>query len=116
MLPPKEEEWKLMTDQDPHPDPVAGDSGHGTMTVEAETVADDEELIGAEGGTDENPSTQHCSDVEWNDEDLLIEINDENITVHQTPAAASTPVPISNESEMLLPPELPGGKNPCVMA
>ena len=110
----KEEEWKLMADQDPRPDLVAGDSGHGTMTVEAETVADDEELIGAVGGTDEKPSTQHCSDVKWNDEDLLIEINDENVTVHQTLAAASTPVPISNESEMLSPPELPGGKKPCI--
>ena len=115
VLPPKQEEWKLMADQDPCPDSVAGDSGHGTMTVEAETVADDEELIRAVGGTDENPFTQHCSDVEWNDKDLLIEINDENVTVHQTPAAASTPVPISNENEMPSPPELPGGKKPCIL-
>ena len=49
----------------------------------------------------------NTSDVEWNDEDLLIEIND-NITVHQTPAASSTPVPVLNESEMLSPPESPG--------
>ena len=103
-----------MADQHPHPDSVAGDSGHGTMTVEAETVADNEELIRAVGGTDENPSTQHCSDVQWNDEDLLIEINEENITIHQTPAAASIPVPVLNDSEMLSPPELPGGKKPCV--
>ena len=103
-----------MADQHPHPDSVAGDSGHGTMTVEAETVADNEELIRAVGGTDENPSTQHCSDVQWNDEDLLIEINEENITIHQTPAVASIPVPVLNDSEMLSPPELPGGKKPCV--
>ena len=103
-----------MADQQPHPDSVAGDSGHGTMTVEVETVTDDEELIGAVGGTDESPSTKHCSDVKWNDEDLLIEINDENIIVHQTPAATLTPVPVSNESEILLPPELPGGKKPCL--
>ena len=82
MLLPKEDERKLMPDQDPCPDSVVGDSGHGTMTVEAETVTDDEELIRAVGGTDENPSTQHCSDVEWNDKDLLIEINDENIIIH----------------------------------
>ena len=71
-----------MADQDPCPDSVAGDSGHGTMTVKAETIAGDEELIAAVGGTDENPSTQHCSDVKWNDKDLLIEINDENITIY----------------------------------
>ena len=114
ILPPNEEEWRLMADQDPHPDSVARDSGHGTMTAEAETVADDEELIRAAGGIDENLSTQHCSDVEWNDEDVLIEINDENVTVHQTPVAASTPVHVSNESEMLSPPESPGGKKPCI--
>ena len=104
-----------MADHNPYPDSVAGDSEHGTMTmtVEAEPVADNEELIGAVGGTDENPSTQHCSDIKWNDECLLIEINDENITIHQTPAASLTPVPISNESEMLSPPELPRDKKPC---
>ena len=114
ILPPKEEERSLMADQDPHPDSVAGDSGHGTMAAEVETITDDEELIRAVGGIDENPSTQHCSYVEWNDEDLLIEINDENVTVHQTPAAASTPVHISNESEILSPPELLGGKKLCI--
>ena len=114
MLPLQEDEWKLMSDQDPHPDSVAGDSGHGTMTVEAESVTDDEELVRAVEGTDENPSTQHCSDVKWNDEDLLIEINDENITIHRTPATVLTPVPVSNESQMLLPPESPGGMKLCV--
>ena len=114
VLPPQEDEWKLMADPDPRPDSVAGDSGHRTITVEAVTVADNEGLIGAVGGTDENPSTQHCSDVKWNDEDLLIEINDENVTIHRTPATALTPVPVSNESEMLSPPELPGGKKPCI--
>ena len=82
VLPPQEDEWKLMADQDPHFDSVAGDPGHETMIVEPEPVADNEELIRAVGGTDENPSTQHCSDVKWNDKDLLTKINDENITVH----------------------------------
>ena len=45
ILPPKEEDWRLMADEDPCPDSVAGDSGHGTMTAKAETVADNEELI-----------------------------------------------------------------------
>ena len=81
VLPNQEDEWKLMADQDLCPDSVAEDSGHGTMTVKAETVADDEEFIRAVGGTDDNSSTQHCSYVKWNDEDLLIEINDENVTV-----------------------------------
>ena len=44
-----------MADQDPCPDSVAGRSGHGTMTVKTEPVAENEELIGAVGGTDENP-------------------------------------------------------------
>ena len=63
------------------------DSGHRTMTmtVETEPVADNEELIGDIEGNDENSSTQYCSDVKWNDEDLLIEINNENITIHQPP-------------------------------
>ena len=100
-----------MADQDLCPDSVAG---HGTMTVKAETIADDEESIRPVGGTDENPSTQYCSDVKWNDKDLLIEINDENVTVHQTPAAALTPVRLLNKSEMLWPPESTGGKKLCV--
>ena len=75
-------EWKLMADQDPCADSVAGDSGHGTMTVKTELNTDNEELVRAVGRTNKNPSTQHCSDVKWNDKDLLIEISDENITVH----------------------------------
>ena len=100
-FPSKEDEWRLMADQDPCPESVAGDSGHGTMamTAETESITDNEELIGAVGGTDENILTQHCSDIEWNEEDPLIEINDENINVHQTPAASSTPVPVSTESK-----------------
>ena len=109
----QENNWRLMADQDPHPDSVAGESGHGTMTIETEPVTDNEELIGAVGGTDENSSTQHHSDIEWNDEDLLIEINDENVTIHQTPAASLTPVPVLNKSEMLSPQESPGAKKPC---
>ena len=51
---------ELMADQDPHPESVAGDSGHGTMAMTAETepVTDNEELIGAVGGTDESIPTQ----------------------------------------------------------
>ena len=84
------------------------------MTAEADTIADDEELIRGVGGIGENPSTQHCSGVEWNDKDILIEINDENITVHWAPAAALTPVCASNESEMLSPPESSGQKKLCI--
>ena len=115
VLSSQEDKWKPMADQDPHPESVTGDSGHGTMTmtVETEPVADNKELIRAVGGTDENPSTQPCSDIEWNDEDLLIETNNENVTTHRTPAASLTPVPVSNKSEMLSPPELPEGKKPC---
>ena len=52
------------------------------MTDEIKPVTGNEELIGAMGGTEEDISTRHCSDVEWNEEDPLIEINDENVTVH----------------------------------
>ena len=112
----QEDEWRLMEDQDPHPESVAGDSGHGTMatTDEIEPVTGNEELIGAGGGTEENTFTRHCSDVEWNEEDPLIEINDENITIHQTPATSSTPVPVSTKSKMFSPPESPGGKKTCL--
>ena len=81
--PSQEDEWKLMADQDPHPESVAGDSGHRTMAMSAETepVTDTEKLIGAVGGTDENISTGYCSDIEWKEEDPLMEINDENITI-----------------------------------
>ena len=72
----QEDEWRLMVNQDPHPDSVAGDSGHGTMatTAETEPVASNEELIGAMGGTDKNISTEYCSDIKWKEEDILIEI------------------------------------------
>ena len=104
-----------MVNQDPCSGSVAGDSGHGTMpmTAETEPVSGNEELIGAMGGTDENPSTRPCSDIEWNDEDLLIEINNENVTIPRTSAAALIPVQASTESEMLSPTESPEGKKPC---
>ena len=114
-LPSQEDKWRLMADQDPHPEFDTGDSGHGTMAMTAETkpVTGNEELIGAVGGTDGNTSTGYCSDIEWKEEDLLIEINDENVTVHQTPAASLTPVPVLTESEIFSPPELPRGKKRC---
>ena len=108
----QEDGWRLMVTQDPCPDSVAGDSGHGTMamTSETEPVTSNEELIGAMGGTDENVSTGYCADVEWKEEDILIEINDENVTIPQMPAAASTPVQALTESEMLSPTESLEGK------
>ena len=94
MLPSQEDERKLMVNQDPCCRSVAGDFGHGTMAVtsEAELVNSNEELIGAMGGIDENVLARYLSDVEWREDDPLIEINDENVTIPQTPAAASTPV------------------------
>ena len=84
-----------MVNQDPCPDSVAGDSGHGTMATTAEI---------------EPVSTGYCSDIEWKEEAILIEINDENVTIPQMPAAASTPVQASTESKMLSPTESPEGK------
>ena len=94
ILSSQEDEWKLMVDQDPHYRSVAGDSGHGMMAVtpEAKPVKDNGELIGAVGGINENISAECLSDVEWKEDDPLIEINDENVTIPQAPAAALTPV------------------------
>ena len=122
-LPSQEDEWKLIINQDPCLGSVAGDSGHGTMvtTSETEPVNSNEELIGAVGGINENVSTGidenisagYFSDVEWKEEDLLIEINDENVTIAQVPAAALTPVQASTGKEVLSPMESPIGKKPC---
>ena len=62
---------------------------------------------------DENVSAGYLSDVEWKEEDPLIKINDENVTIPQMPATASTPIQLLTENEMLSPLELPMGKKPC---
>ena len=100
ILPSQEDEWKLMVDQDTCSRSVAGNSGHGMMatTSEVKPVNSNEELFGAMGGIDENVSAWinenvlagYLSDVEWKEENPLIEINDENVTISQTPAAALT--------------------------
>ena len=84
-------------------------------TSEAKPVDSNEELIRAVGGIDEdapagideNISAGYLSDVEWKEEDPLIAINDENVTISQTPAAALTPIQALTENEMLSPLELP---------
>ena len=43
----------------------------------------------------------------------MIKINDENVTISQTPAAALTPIQASTENETLSPLESPMGKKPC---
>ena len=123
ILPTQEDEWKLMVDQDPCSGSVAGDSGHGTMgtTFETEPVNSNEDLIGATGGINENVSAGidenilagYLSDVEWKEEDPLIKINDENVTIPQMPAAALTPVQALTENEIFSPLELPMEKKPC---
>ena len=115
MLPSQEDEWKLMVNQDPHSRSVAGDSGHGMMAVtpEDEPVNSHEELVGAMGGTDENVSTENLSDVEWKEDDPLIKINDENVTIPQIPDAASTPVQTSTENIMSSSLESPLRKKLC---
>ena len=90
-------------------------------TSEAERVDSNEELIRAMGGIDEDASTRidenilagYLSDVEWKEEDPLIEINDESVTISQMPAAASTPIQASTENESRSPLESPMGKKPC---
>ena len=90
-------------------------------TSEAEPIDSNEELIGAMGGInedastgiDENISAGYLSDVKWKEEDPLIKINDENVTISQMPAAASTPIQASTENGTLSPLESPMGKKPC---
>ena len=123
ILPSQEDEWKLMVNQDPHSGSVAGDSGHGMMVMTSETkpIDSNEELIRAVGGIDEdvpagineNVLAGYLSDVEWNEEDPLIKINDENVTIPQMPAAALTPIQALTENKMLSPLESPMGKKPC---
>ena len=101
MLQSQEDEWKLMINQDPQSGSVAGDSGHGTMAVTSEDnpVNNDEKLVGAVCGTDENVSAENLSNVEWKEDDPLFEFNDENITIPQTPDTALTPVQTLTENK-----------------
>ena len=89
-----------MVNQDPCSGSVAGDSRHGTMAVtpKAKPVDSNEELVEAMGGINESISAENLTDVEWKEDDPLFEFNDENVTILQTPAAASTPVQIENNS------------------
>ena len=49
VAPSQEDEWKRMTNQNPHLGSIAGDSGHGRMTAtwDTESIEDGEELTGA---------------------------------------------------------------------
>ena len=64
-------------------------------------------------GINENVLAGYLSDVEWKEEDPLIKINDENVTISQTPAAALTPIQASTENKTFSPLESPMGKKPC---
>ena len=101
VLQSQEDEWKLMINQDPQSGLVTGDSGHGTMAVTSEDnpVNNDEKLVGAVGGTDENVSAENLSNVEWKEDDPLFEFNDENITIPRTPDTALTPVQTLTENK-----------------
>ena len=65
------------------------------------------------GGVDENVSAENLSDVEWKEDDPLFEFNDENVTIPQTPDAASTPVHTSTENKMGTFLKSPLKKKPC---
>ena len=113
MQPSQEDEWKLIVDQDPCSRSVAGDSGHGMMAVSPKVKPFDnnEELVGSLGGIDENVSAENLSDVEWKEDDPLFESSDENVTIPQTPAAASTPIHTENKTVLSLKSSL--RKRPC---
>ena len=76
-------------------------------------VNSDEKLVGAVGGTDENVSAENLSVVEWKEDDPLFEFNDENVTIPQTPDAASAPVQTSTENKTGSSLESPLKKKPC---
>ena len=79
-----------MVNQYSCPGSVTGDSGHWTMAVtpEDDPVDSNEKLVGVVGGIDENVSAENLSE----EDDPLLEFNDENVNIPQTPDAASTPV------------------------
>ena len=89
----QEDKLKLMVDQDPCSRSVAGDSRHGMMAVtpETEPVNNNEELVGAVGGINENVSAENLSHIEWKEDDTLFEFNDENVTIPQTRVAGKKP-------------------------
>ena len=113
MQPSQEDEWKLMVNQDLCSASAAGDSRHGMMAVtpEAKPVDNNEELVGAMGGINENVSAENLSNVEWKEDDPLFKFNDENVTIPQTPAAVLTPVQTENKTVSSL--ESPLGKKSC---
>ena len=104
-----------MVNQDPHSGSVTGDSGCGTMavTLEDDLVDSNEKLVGAVGGTDENTSAENLSDIEWKEDNPLFELNDENVTIPQTPDAVSTPVQTLTENKTGSSLESPLKKKPC---
>ena len=115
VLQSQEDEWKLMINQDPHSQSVTGDSGCGTLAVTPEhnPVDSDEKLVGAVGGTDENVSAENFSDIEWKEDNSLFKFNDENITIPQTPDAASAPVQTLTENKTGSSLKTPLEKKPC---
>ena len=58
-------------------------------------------------------SQLRISDVEWKEDDPLFEFNDENVTMPQTPDAASTPVQTLTENKTGSSLKSPLGKKPC---
>ena len=115
VLPSQQDEWKLMVNQDPHSRSVAGDFGHEMMAVtpEDKPVDSNEELVGAMGGVNENVSAENFSDIEWKEDDPLFKFNDENVTIAQTPDAASTPVQTLTENKTGSSFKSPLRKKPC---
>ena len=103
-----------MIDQDPHSGLIAGDLGHGTMTVmkETESMEETEELAGAVGGVNESTSAEYLSDIEWREDDLLFVFDDDSIMKPQAPITTLTPVQTCEEGTVSTPFKLPLGKKP----
>ena len=94
MAPSQENEWKQMIDQDPHSGSIAGDLGHGMMTVtkETESMEETEKLTGTVGGFNESTSVEYLSDVEWREDNPLFVFDDDNVMKPQAPTVALAPI------------------------
>ena len=88
--------------QDPHADSMVV-SGRGTVIMEEgrTDIAGDEEVeIRDEGLTTGAATDTEAGDLVWDPQDLLLEFNDDNLGVAQTPVAALAPVVVQIEDEM----------------
>ena len=115
MAPSQEDELEQMIHQDPHSGLIAGDPGHGTMTVtkENELMEETEELTGAVGGIKESTSAEYLSDIKWKEDNPLFVFDNDNVMKPQTPTTTSFPIQVHEEGTVSTSGESPLRKKPC---